>query len=335
MDAALGPGMTGAVGSLGATMKRQAAVSLCALMGALSLFTSGCGLARLNSRASLSAQVDADAMCNAELPKPTLWSVSEQRRFRTKAARGPVVVSQQGCRVVVLPACEVLGVSSYATNDTVPTRHEKLTRLSAQAAMEMPWLNAAGDTSGEVSYRDVIVAHHNSALTARTVLTGACGGASHVVMGYSTGAYQLQASTVHSGRMDNSVVSGQANTSSGVLSSMGDVASCASLPAGSGASSPACGAVVELELASLAALCAGHNCAPVPAAATPPAPVPAPLPSVAPVVTANTCTNNLPACQQRCEAGDSAACSALSSACTLGFNLQACQLYWSPIIAMK
>ena len=331
--------MTGAVGFWGETMKQRVAVGVCALLGALSVFTSGCGLARVNSRASLSAQVDADAMCNAELPRPAMWSDSEQRRFRAKAALGPVVVRQEGCRVVVLPACEVEGVSSYATNDTVPTRHEKLTRLSAQAAMDMPWIDAAGDASGEVSYRDVIVAHHNSALTARTVLTGACGGATHIVMGYYTGAYQLQASTVHSGRMDNSVVSGQANASAGILSSMGDLQSCAALPAGSGASSPACGAVVDLELAPVAQLCAGHNCLPARAAAAPPAPqqprVPAPAAAPAPAVAANTCTENLPACQQRCEAGDSAACSALGTACTLGFNLQACQLYWTPVVAMK
>ncbi|MEZ4372884.1 MAG: hypothetical protein R3B07_18815 [Polyangiaceae bacterium] len=143
---------------------------------------------------------------------------------------------------------------------------------------------------------------------------------------------------MQSGRMDNSVVSGQADASAGILSGMGDLRNCEALLPGDRASSPACGAVVDLELAPLAQLCAGHNCAAQPAAPRPaPAPAVAPpaQPIATPVAAANTCSSDLPACQQRCEAGDSAACSALGNACALGFNLQACQLYWTPVVAMK
>ncbi len=252
------------------------------------------------------------------------------------------MVSQQGCRVVVLPACQVEGVSSYATNDMVPTKHGKHTRLSAQAAMDMPWIGARGDASGEVSYSDVTVANHSSSLTARTVLRGACAGATHVVMGYSTGAFQLQASTVQSGRMDNSVVSGQANASAGILNSQGDLPGCQNLTATDRVGAAACGAVVDLELAPLAQLCAGHGCVPgaapvQPAPGAPPAAPGSPAPAVAAAPaasSASSCTSDLPACQQRCEGGDREACSALGSACTFGFNAQACDLYWRPILGL-
>ncbi len=71
--------MTGVTGCWGEAMKQRMTVSLCVLVGVLSLFTSGCGLARVNSRASLSAQVDAGAMCDAGLPLPALWSDANQR----------------------------------------------------------------------------------------------------------------------------------------------------------------------------------------------------------------------------------------------------------------
>ncbi|MEZ4372883.1 MAG: hypothetical protein R3B07_18810 [Polyangiaceae bacterium] len=40
------------MGFWGETMKQRVTVGVCALLGVLSLFTSGCGLARVNSRAS-------------------------------------------------------------------------------------------------------------------------------------------------------------------------------------------------------------------------------------------------------------------------------------------
>lgn len=324
------------MGFWGETMKQRVTVGVCALLGVLSLFTSGCGLARVNSRASLNAQVDANAMCDAGLPPPALWNDADQRAFRGQAARGPVVVSQQGCRVVVLPACQVEGVSSYATGDLVPGEHAMRARLSAQATMDMPWVGAGGNAAGEVSYRYLSVAHHESALTDRTVLRGACVGATHVVMGYSTGASQLQASTAQSGRMDNSVVSGQADASAGILNSQGDLPSCHNTAATDRAGAAACGAVIDLELAPLARLCAGHNC--VPAAPVQSAPAAAPAaPTVAPaapLAAAPLCTDDLPACQQRCQAGDRSSCAALGNACTFGLNAQACELYWGPVMGL-
>ncbi|MEZ4228771.1 MAG: hypothetical protein R3B89_06385 [Polyangiaceae bacterium] len=341
--------MTGGMGFVGEAMKRRVAEGVCALMAVLSLFTSGCGLGRVNSRASLSARVDAGALCDAGLPSPALWGEAQQRSFRNRAAQGPVVVRQEGCRVLVLPACQVEGVSSYATSDRVPGDHAMRARLTAQARMDMPWIGAGGDASGEVSYRYYTVAHHDSSLTNRAVLLGACEGATHVVKGYSTGASQLQASTVQSGRMDNSVVRGQADASAGILNSQGDLLGCQQLAPTERVGAVECGAVIDLELAPLARLCAGHNCAPSSAQPSQPAPaepaVAQPAPGqgrpaqavsapAAPLAAGPVCTSDLPACQQRCESGDRRACSALGSACTFGFNAKACELYWKPIVGL-
>ncbi len=258
--------MTDSMGSLGAAMKGRMTRGAGALLGALSVLAGGCGHIQVTGRASLGAQVNTEAMC-ASVPPPALWHDADQRAFRQRAKQGPVVVSQEGCHVRVLPACEALGVSSYTLGDTVPAGYARSTNLNARAALGV--VGAGGDSSGKVSYQYFTVAHHDTSLTARVVLQGDCQGATHVVKAYSTGASQLMAHAAHSGSVENEVIQGQVSTSAQLLATQGDLPACQGLT--ERVDAPPCSAVVDLDLVHLSALCAGHNCAPD---LTPPYPPP-------------------------------------------------------------
>lgn len=314
------------------------------LLCALCLFAGGCGLARVSSNTAISAQANADAVCGAQLPEPLTWGAAEQRYFRAAATQGPVVVSKQACRVVVLHGCRVAGVAGYLSDArSMPHQEQLSVDLRGQARVGLPWVDADVDTNGELHASYTVSARSYAELAPRTVLQGACAGATHIVTGYSTGASELKASTAQRGSVDNSVVNGQASASAGILTRNGDLAACLRLAPAARGSAIECSAVVQLELAPLQAVCAGHNCQPDPAAPgytanpsyasgpgyTAPSVASPGVHHAAPAQSAPSCAADLAGCGQRCQAGDRRACEALGSSCSVGLNLEACQLYWN------
>lgn len=227
-------------------------------------------------------QANARTAATPSRPLVIEWPAAERARLEASARRGIVVVRYDGDTMEVLARCAAEG--SYAYTPTTPQREHLRIQDEDDLRASLP-LGAAALRSQlarrgalEVDLHVVGTYESRDATPTAASLAGDCDGATHVVLGLTTGAFELHAAG--SASVGGDVGAGGVGASAGsrarrdLLSSAGDVAACRSATPADEAPPYGCGALLRVEVARLAMPPLDPAVDPAPPPGEPPGPRP-------------------------------------------------------------
>jgi len=183
----------------------------------------------------------AEAMCSPLPDKPARQRVvgmpaAEREALEKRLEEGPVAVKLEGCKLVVVPACELRASAQYTA-----AREEGSFTLSSEADVEREVPLGKGRlgvvmSGGRAIHVKVAQAGRFTfgGATASPAATQACKEATHVVRGYTIGAFEV------------------AEAASGAtVEKAGDAEACAKGEANATTPPAGCGALVSMDLVAL------------------------------------------------------------------------------------
>lgn len=226
----------------------------------LALGASGCGAAKAVATAPVYEPGVAKCKVAQSNREPLIieWPAVQRTKLEALSKRGLVAVRYEGCELEVLPQCHVK--ASYDYTATTP-QHEHVTIRNEDdlyARLPVGALQLEGDlsTAGQLNVSMTIVGTYRSNTEpTRDVLVGDCGRATHVVAGFTVGAFRFYsgAQAAVGGGVD-SVLGGagaKSESRNKLLRRAGDEDAC-ELAEGQDTAPPfGCGALLRLEVATI------------------------------------------------------------------------------------
>ncbi len=191
------------------------------------------------------------------------WDSVDRAELEARAARGPVVVGYEGCKIRVLPRCQVKDAKPYAYVGLTPKQDVITMRDAAEVYANVPVsaakLEARLAKQGSLVASMTIVGQLDTAepVPSPDRLEGDCDGATHVVTALTVGAFEFVASKEIEGGAGVNVLGAGAGTKLAaggeLLNKDGDTAACGRAT-GSDAKAPfGCGALLRVEIVPLGA----------------------------------------------------------------------------------
>jgi hypothetical protein len=183
------------------------------------------------------------------------WPASARGDLEARARSGAIVVRYSGCTMDVLDACTAPGRYTYQafTPKEDRVRIVDATSLYANLPLGAPQLEAKLAKSGELDVAMTVVGRWASdrPFVRADQLTGACSGATHVLVGLTAGAFDFYAGGEAEARAGLTVLgvgaAGSARERRETLSRDGDAQACARWTADDHAPPAGCGAVLRVE----------------------------------------------------------------------------------------
>lgn len=189
------------------------------------------------------------------------WPSGDRAELEARTRNGVVVVRYSGCELRILPECSAKGAYVYMPvtpkSDLVTIRDQD--ELYANIPVGAAGLEGTLKKTGQLNVSTTTVGRYVAYPSAayRDELQGACAGATHIISGFTVGAFEFFAGA------DASVAGGASVLGAGVgasskaqrstLSSDGDARACRGAPAGPNAPPTDCGALIRLETAEILA----------------------------------------------------------------------------------
>lgn len=177
------------------------------------------------------------------------WDVTEQAELEALASQSVVLVKVNGCSLELLPQCKVPGVYRLVESSS----HEQSLSLTSRDALyaEVPFsvasLGAHLEGNGRLDLHYIIrgLKVASAPVLHRTQLGAGCEAATHLVINYTVGAYELDGSSSTRGGAEaegfGASAGGSTDRGSKALFRSGELAKCGSDPI-------ACTAPVRLRL---------------------------------------------------------------------------------------
>jgi len=203
---------------------------------------------------------------SAAKPLIVEWPSAARAELEAAAQRSAVVVRYDGCEMELLSRCRAPGRYRYTAvtpkRDTVEMSNAD--ELYATIPMGAPRFESKLASSGMLGVDMTTVGRFSLARdgVARSELEGVCGGASHVVVGMTVGAFEFFAGAA--GEARGGVTAVVATTGAGTaarhetLTADGDRRACALQSAD--APPPRCGALMRIEVLPLGSKVAQAHC---------------------------------------------------------------------------
>lgn len=234
------------------------------------------------------------------------WDRESRRRFESDAKRRVIVVRAEQCGWSVLPRCEAK--TSYAYRPLPLARDRREAGNTSGVGLSSSAGSSPNPARPAGGLRDIAVvgAFEVPEIPSPLELEGECDGATHIVAGYSTGAFQLDDARSRGASLDLPYA-GHAQRSDWENQSISDgrVDACLTTSSNEPAPPVDCSAAIDIRFAPLAR----------PA----PAPVHAVAQNPAPQSPSSSCADaNLTACDASCRAGVPESCAAIVRACAAG-----------------
>ncbi len=188
------------------------------------------------------------------------WPSSDRAELEAAAKRGLVVVRYQGCEMEVLSQCNVAGEYRYTPTTrkleqvTIRDADELYSQLPVGAAR----LEGRLQKAGELDVAMHIVGRYDAADSETKGMNGACAGATHVITGLTTGAFEFTAgasSEVGGGVGVLGVAAGgKQSRAKELLNRDGNPTSCERSSSSDEAPPDGCGALLRVEVSPLESL---------------------------------------------------------------------------------
>ncbi len=250
------------------TKSAARAVLVVGLAGTLS----GCSGGNLASQLATTPEFNPDGQAKCSIQKsPTKpliveWPIAERATLEARSKRGTVAVRYNGCEMELLTRCKAPGKYVYTPTSTqqdrVTMRDED--ELFANVPIGAAKLAAKLAKSGQLNVDMVIVGRYETDETGAIgaeQLTGSCAGATHVIVGFTTGAFELSAGAeaeVGGGAQLGNIGAGaKSSAKRQTLNRGGEAEACKKASTNDKRPPSGCGALLRIEVAPLSSTAAG------------------------------------------------------------------------------
>ncbi|MBI3207261.1 MAG: hypothetical protein HYZ29_37330 [Myxococcales bacterium] len=198
---------------------------------------------------------------NQSKPLVVEWPSGDRAELEARTRTGVVVVRYSGCELRILPECSTKGAYAYmpvTPKSDLVTIHDE-DELYANIPVGAAGLEGTLKKTGQLNVSTTTVGRYVAYPSAvyRDELKGGCAGATHIISGFTVGAFEFFAGANASGGGGVSVLGAGVGASSraqrSTLSADGDARACRSAGADPTAPPAGCGALVRLEVAEILA----------------------------------------------------------------------------------
>lgn len=230
------------------------------------LLSSACGAktpATAIAPAAPVLQNDKEAKCSIAKshsePLVVEWPSSARAKLESLSHKGVVVVAYQGCEMSVLGHCKAPGAYTFSPTTrkrdvvTIKDADELYANIPTGAAK----LEGKLATYGQLNVSMTIVGRYESSkpFVSSAELEGDCAGATHVLVGLTTGAFKFFAGTGAEvgGKVDvmGAGAGGKSSTSNELLNEDGVESACANASTQANSPPADCGAILKVEVMPL------------------------------------------------------------------------------------
>jgi hypothetical protein len=218
-----------------------------------------CSGARSKSSVVSSGMDGCRIAASSTAPLVVEWNGAMRGRLEALRSKHVIAVRHSGCELELLPACTVN--SEYTYSPLTPKRDRVVVRdedeLYANLPLHAVSLSAKLRAAGQLNVDMTMVGRFEAQAKTLTSnqLEGECAGATHVITGLTTGAFNFYAGASSENQGGISIAGAgagqQSSASVDVLNRDGDPAACSRTAANDKSPPFGCGAIIRIELAPI------------------------------------------------------------------------------------